>query len=63
MSVAFEKKLEKYKECCEEYEIKTECKFESEDYCIANWVNFKKIDFWEFLFLENKRNRVSGEFL
>lgn len=63
MSIAFEEKLEKYKEYCEECEIKKECKFESEDYCIANWVNFKKIDFYKYLFLEKERSKVSEEFL
>ena len=63
MSTAFEEKLEKYKEYCEECGIKTECKFESEDYCIANWVNFKKIDFIEFLILEGEKSKVSEEFL
>ena len=63
MSTAFEEKLEKYKEYCEECGIKTECKFESEDYCIANWVNFKKIAFIEFLILEGEKSKVSEEFL
>ena len=63
MSIAFEEKLEKYKEYCEECGIKTECKLESEDYCIANWVNFKKIAFIEFLILEGEKSKVSEEFL
>lgn len=61
ISFYFKEIVERYKEYCENCEIKKECRFGNEDYCIANWMNFRKLEKYEFFF--DKTNKVSEKFL